>query len=97
MTREDICTCGQYSQCPTCGKSRADYAELMLEYEALQVENARVQDELQRISVALSSCADNVPDALPWLQEARTLLCRAMYGDTRDLSLYTPNGEEVSE
>jgi len=36
MTREDICTCGQYSQCPTCGKSRADYAELMAQHERMK-------------------------------------------------------------
>jgi hypothetical protein len=36
MTREDICTCGQYSQCPTCGKSRSNYAELMKENERMR-------------------------------------------------------------
>ena len=36
MTREDICTCGQYSQCPTCGKSRSNYAELMKENERMK-------------------------------------------------------------
>lgn len=35
MTREDICTCAQYSQCPVCNKSRGDYNELMREHEAL--------------------------------------------------------------
>ncbi len=35
MTRDDVCTCGQYGQCPTCGKSRADYEALMREHEAL--------------------------------------------------------------
>ena len=41
--------------------------------------------------------SERIPLEEMGLQEARTLLCRAMYGDTRDLSLYTPNGEEVSE
>jgi len=35
MTRDDVCTCGQYSQCPVCNKSRSNYAMLMAENEAL--------------------------------------------------------------
>ena len=35
MTRDDVCTCGHFSQCPVCNKSRGDYAELMREHEAL--------------------------------------------------------------
>ena len=36
MTRDEVCTCGQYSQCPTCGKSRSNYAELMKEHELMK-------------------------------------------------------------
>lgn len=35
MTRDDVCTCGQYSQCPVCNKSRGDYNTLMMEHELL--------------------------------------------------------------
>ena len=38
MTRDDVCTCAQYSQCPVCNKSRSNYAELMAENERLQEE-----------------------------------------------------------
>lgn len=36
MTRDDVCTCAQYSQCPVCNKSRSNYAELMAENERLR-------------------------------------------------------------
>lgn len=35
MTRDEICTCAQYSQCPVCNKSRSNYAVLMDENELL--------------------------------------------------------------
>jgi len=43
MTREDICTCAQYSQCCVCNKSRSNYAELM-------AENERMRNTLQVIA-----------------------------------------------
>ena len=37
MTRDEVCTCAQYSQCPVCNKSRSNYAELMAENERLRL------------------------------------------------------------
>jgi queuine/archaeosine tRNA-ribosyltransferase len=36
VTRDEVCTCAQYSQCPVCNKSRSNYAELMKENERLR-------------------------------------------------------------
>ena len=36
MTRDEVCTCAQYSQCPVCNKSRSNYAELMKENERMK-------------------------------------------------------------
>ena len=46
MTRDDVCTCAQYSQCPVCNKSRSNYNELMLEHDELKAENERLQEAL---------------------------------------------------
>lgn len=43
MTRDDVCTCAQYSQCPVCNKSRSNYNELMLEHDELKAENERLK------------------------------------------------------
>ena len=51
MTREDICTCGQYSQCPTCGKSRSNYAELMKENERMREALETLRDVATRVKV----------------------------------------------
>jgi len=36
MTRDEVCTCAQYSQCCVCNKSRSNYAELMAENERMK-------------------------------------------------------------
>lgn len=36
MTRDEVCTCAQYSQCCVCNKSRSNYAELMKENERMK-------------------------------------------------------------
>jgi len=36
MTRDEVCTCAQYSQCTVCNKSRSNYEELMAENEQMR-------------------------------------------------------------
>ena len=50
MTRDDVCTCAQYSQCPVCNKSRSNYAELMAENDELKAENKRLREALHVIT-----------------------------------------------
>ena len=61
MTRDEVCTCAQYSQCTVCNKSRSNYAELMEENERLRAEKAELCDALETLmdwqnGPPLSSC-----------------------------------------
>ena len=49
MTREDICTCAQYSQCTVCNKSRSNYAELMKENERMREALETLRDVATRV------------------------------------------------